>query len=62
MPAHWDGARIVSEFENRRGGRMRETWELATDGRQLVVRTTLPAMGERPGLELKRVYDRVEQE
>jgi hypothetical protein len=60
LPAHWEGARIVSEFENRRGGLMHETWELSKDGKQLIVKTALPATSERPGIEFKRVYDRVE--
>jgi hypothetical protein len=60
-PAHWDGARIVSEFVNRRGGKISETWELAKGGKQLVVHTSMPAMGDRPGMEIKRVYDRVEE-
>ena len=55
----WEGARIVSEMETRRGGKLRETWELSKDGKQLVIRTALPAMGDRPGMEFKRVYDRV---
>jgi len=58
--ARWEGARIVSEFESRRGGTVRETWELSKDGNQLVVRTQLPSMGDRPGMEFKRVYDRSE--
>ena len=62
MPARWEGARIVSEMETRRGGKLRETWELSKDGKQLVIRTALPAMGDRPGMEFKRVYDRVGQE
>jgi hypothetical protein len=62
LPARWEGARIVSEMDTRRGGKLRETWELSEDGKQLVIRTALPALGDRPGVEFKRVYDRVEQE
>ncbi len=57
MPARWDGTKIVSEFESRRGGTVRETWELMKSG-QLRVSTELPAMGDRPGRTFKRVYDR----
>ena len=60
LPAHWDGKRIISEYENRRGGLMRDTWELSKDGKQLVIKTALPPMDDRPGIEFKRVYDRVE--
>jgi hypothetical protein len=62
VPAHWDGTRIISDYENRRGGLTRETWELSKDGKQLVIRTALPPAGERPSMEFKRVYDRADQE
>jgi hypothetical protein len=58
--ARWDGARIVSEFETRRGGKAKETWELSKDGNQLTVRTEMPGMGDRPAMKFKRVYDRSE--
>jgi hypothetical protein len=60
LAAHWEGARIVSQFENRRGGKMQETWELSKDGKQLIIKTAVPATDQRPGIEIKRVYDRVE--
>ena len=59
LPATWDGVRIVSKLESRRG-EVQERWELSKDGSQLIVRTSLPAMGQRPAMEFKRVYDRVE--
>jgi hypothetical protein len=60
VPAHWDGSRLVSEYPSRRGALMHETWELSKDGKQLTVKIDLPATGERPGIEMKRVYDRSE--
>lgn len=60
IAAHWDKSRVVSQVPGRRGGTVSETWELSKDGQQLVVKTELPAMGDRPGVEIKRVYDRAE--
>jgi len=60
--AHWNGARIVAEVLSPRGGKVTDTWELGKEGKQLVIRTSLPARDDRPGMEWKRVYDRVEQQ
>jgi len=60
IAAHWDKARVVSQMPGRRGGTVDETWDLSKDGKQLVVKTQLPAMGDRPAFEIKRVYDRAE--
>ena len=60
LAAHWQGARLVSEMESRRGGAVEESWELSPDAGELVVTTRLPAIGERPGMQIKRVYERAE--
>jgi len=58
VQARWQGARLVSELESRRGGRVEESWELSADGGELVVTTRLPGMGDRPPMDVKHVYDR----
>jgi hypothetical protein len=60
LPAHWEGVHLISNYQTRRGGLIRETWDLSKDGKQLTVKTSLPASDDRPGIEFKRVYDRVE--
>jgi hypothetical protein len=55
---HWTGDQLKVERESPRGGAITEIFQLSNGGRTLVVRTTMPAMGDRPAREFKRVYVR----
>jgi hypothetical protein len=58
--AYWSQARLMAARQTSRGGRMNETFELAGDGKSLVIHTSLELRPDAPPLELKRVYDRYE--
>jgi hypothetical protein len=55
---HWRGDRLEVEREGPRGGMISESFQLTEGGRVLVIRTSMPAMGDRPAREFKRVYVR----
>jgi hypothetical protein len=60
LVAKWKGKRLQADGVTRRGGKVRETYELAQDGRQLIVVTRVEMREGMPALELKRVYQRYE--
>src|SRR5256885_2080389 len=57
IAAHWDGARLVSDEKNPRGGKMSRAYELSYDGTQLY--ETLRLAGGRSNAEvsIRYVYD-----
>jgi hypothetical protein len=57
----WDGRRIEVVHKNLRGLLVSERYELKDNGRTLEVRVQVEADGDRPAMELKRVYRRVDQ-
>jgi hypothetical protein len=66
VQTRWDNNRVVAE--TKFGSiKVIETYALAADGQQLIVTTGMDApdrgrSGDRPNLELRRVYDRVHRE
>ena len=65
VQAHWDADRLVAETKF---GSLKvvEVYMLASNGEQLIVTAKLDApsggRGERPTMELRRVYDRLKRE
>ncbi len=59
---HWKGGRLEAERSSFGGAKITEVSELKDDGRTLVVHTKIEPGGERPGIEFKRVYARVQGE
>ena len=60
VQAKWRGADLVAERTSDRGGKMTQTFELSKDAKRLIVITHRDSRGERPALDLKRVYDHYE--
>jgi len=58
--ARWDGPRLEAMRVNGRGRTTRETFELGPDGKTLVIVTHLEGGGDRPPIDLRRVYARYE--
>jgi hypothetical protein len=59
ITAHWDGARLVTEEKNPRGGQMHRTYELSYDHTQLYETLHMTVgRGETP-LVIRYVYDEV---
>jgi hypothetical protein len=56
--ARWHGARLEAERTGFGGRKRTETFELAKDGKSLVIVTKLDGGNDRPSIELKRVYDK----
>ncbi len=58
VSAKWKGEDLIAERTTSRGAKFTQTFELGKDGKTLIVRTRREGQGDRPALELKRVYDR----
>jgi hypothetical protein len=57
----WKEGKLLVETKRARGGSVVETWELVRDGSRIIVNVKI-AGGFGPGLSLKRVYDRAEDD
>jgi hypothetical protein len=57
LKAQWKAGRLVVEKKLARGGKLVESWELATDGARLVLSLKLDDGVSAP-LKLQHVYDR----
>jgi hypothetical protein len=60
VQAKWRGTDLVAERTSDRGGKMSQTFELSKDAKQLIVITHRDSRGDRPAIDLKRVYDHYE--
>jgi len=60
--SHWKGKHLVAELIGPGGGKMTQDYELTDDGNKLIVHTRLEGREGRPPLELKRVYNRANDE
>lgn len=58
-PAKWKKQdRLVTTRETAMGATVTETYELAAEGRQLLVTVEIEGSGPKPKLKFRRVYDR----
>jgi hypothetical protein len=55
--AHWDGARLVTDEKNPRGGKMSRTYELSYDGTQLYETLHMAVGRSNTPLVIRFVYD-----
>jgi len=53
---------LIAELIGPRGGKMTQDYELTDDGNKLIVHARLEGPEGRPPLELKRVYNRANDE
>jgi hypothetical protein len=56
----WQGEHLVVTRELAQGVVVTDTWTLKSKGRELEIRSSVKPSGDRPGLEFKRVYTRME--
>ncbi|MFI5372287.1 MAG: hypothetical protein ACHQ52_12085 [Candidatus Eisenbacteria bacterium] len=56
----WQGGHLVVTRELTQGVVVTDTWTLKSKGRELEIKSTFKPAGDRPGLEFKRVYARME--
>ena len=61
VKTHWDGARLLIETTNSRGGKLTETWSLSPDKKQLTVVRNMESQS-RPAVSVRTVYDSGAQE
>jgi hypothetical protein len=54
----WKGSKLEVTAVDPRGREHKETWELSDEGKTLTIFTKLDARGDRPAMEMKRVYRR----
>ncbi len=57
IAAHWDGARLVTDEKNPRGGKMSRTYELSYDGTQLYETLHMTVGRNNTPLVVRFVYD-----
>jgi len=57
VKTRWEGKQIVTERETGQGGKLRETYELSPDGKQLIVTLRLDNPRFSEPLTIRRVYD-----
>jgi hypothetical protein len=57
IAAHWDGARLVTDEKNPRGGKMSRTYELSYDGTQLYETLHMSVGRDNSPLVIRYVYD-----
>lgn len=62
LAAQWKGGRLQADGQTKRGGKVRETYEVSEDGNTLTIATRVEMREGMPALELKRVYRRYEGE
>jgi hypothetical protein len=58
VPGAWQGRDLVVETTNPRGGSVKQTYELADNGQTLKITTHLDPAGDRPAVDVTRVYRR----
>jgi hypothetical protein len=57
LKTHWEGVQLVSEHKMPNLGKLKETYELSPDGKQLYVTTELESSRLDSPLVIRRVYD-----
>jgi hypothetical protein len=60
LSGEWKSGRLVIQRSGRGEMKMTQTITLEENGTLLVVRTAMPALGDRPAREFKRAYRRVD--
>jgi hypothetical protein len=59
VAGQWNGQKLVVQRPGRDGMMLTQTYALENGGRTLVIRTTMPASGDHPARDFKRVYTKV---
>ena len=54
----WKGSKLEVTATDPRGNEHQETWEVSDGGKTLTIVNKIEARGDRPAMELKRVYRR----
>jgi len=61
IAAHWDGANLVTDEKGARGGKLSRTFELSSDGKQLIETVHLSDKNGNHPVSVRYVYDAVDE-